>query len=137
MIMLKYVAAYVGAGVTMAVIDAAWLITMMDRLYKPALGSLLKQPIDFVAAIAFYLIYIMGVTVLAIAPALREGGLGRALISGAVLGLVAYGTYDLTNQATLVGWSWRVTLIDIAWGTTLTAVTAAAGFLAARAVAKG
>lgn len=135
--MLKYVAAYVGAGLSMAVIDAAWLISMMDRLYKPTLGSLLKQPIDFTAAIAFYLIYILGVTVLAIAPALKEGGLMRALVGGAVLGLVAYATYDLTNQATLNGWSWRLTVIDIAWGTTLTAVVAAAGYLAARAVGRG
>ncbi|WP_309646371.1 DUF2177 family protein, partial [Phenylobacterium sp.] len=85
------------------------------------------------AAIAFYLIYIGGVLLLAILPAVREdAGWTRALLNGALLGFVAYATYDLTNQATLKVWHTSITLADIGWGTFLTASAATAGFLAYR-----
>lgn len=129
--MIKYLAAYVGTGLAFGAIDAVWLTTMNERLYKPVIGSIMKTP-DFTAIIAFYLIYILGVVVLAILPALREGGLGRAAMMGAALGFVAYATYDLTNQATLAAWSWKLTFADIAWGTILTGSAASAGYLAAR-----
>jgi uncharacterized membrane protein len=73
-----------------------------------------------------------GFVILAIVPALAEGGWVKALLFGAVLGLVAYGTYDITNLSTLKGWSTRLTLIDIAWGTALTAVSATIGWWAVR-----
>ena len=77
--------------------------------------------------------YIAGVVALAVLPAAREGaGLSRAALNGAMLGFVAYATYDLTNQATLKVWSWKITLADIAWGTFLTACAAAAGYAAWR-----
>ena len=75
---------------------------------------------------------IFGTVFLAIAPALRNGAWQRAVINGAVLGFVAYATYDLTNQATLKVWSLHLTLIDLAWGTTLTSVSALGGYLSAR-----
>jgi uncharacterized membrane protein len=130
--MLKYVFAYLGAGVTFAAIDAVWLTTMTDRLYKPVLGPILADKPNMVAAVAFYLISIAGTVFLAVAPALASGGWMRATVSGAVLGFVAYATYDLTNQATLQNWSTRLTLIDLAWGTALTATCATAGYFAAR-----
>jgi uncharacterized membrane protein len=130
--MLKYVVAYLGAGVTFAAIDAVWLTTMTDRLYKPVLGPILAAKPDMKAAVAFYLISIAATVFLAIAPALKEGNWTRALINGAVLGFVCYATYDLTNQATLANWSMKLTLIDLAWGTTLTATCAVAGYFAAR-----
>lgn len=130
--MIKYLAAYLGAGVTFAAIDAVWLTTMTDRLYKPVLGPILAAKPDMKAAVAFYLISIAGTVFLAIDPALREGSWFRAAINGAVLGFVAYATYDLTNQATLNVWSMKLTLIDLAWGTTLTTVSAVGGYLAAR-----
>ena len=69
------------------------------------------------------------------APALASGGLGSALGKGALLGLVAYGTYEATNYATLRGWSWQMVAVDVTWGTVLTAACAGIGFLVARAVA--
>ncbi|NBB66184.1 DUF2177 family protein [Pseudomonas sp. ODNR1LW] len=130
--MIKYVFAYLGAGITFAVIDAVWLTTMTDRLYKPVLGPILADKPDMRAAVLFYLISIAGTVFLAIAPALKDGGWTRAAISGAVLGFVAYATYDLTNQATLAIWQTRLTVIDLIWGTFLTTVSATGGYFAAR-----
>ena len=130
--MIKYIVAYLGAGVTFAAIDAVWLTTMSSRLYKPVLGPILADKPDMKAAVAFYLISIFGTVFLAIAPALREGAWQRAAINGAVLGFVAYATYDLTNQATLNVWSLKLTLIDLCWGTALTTVSALGGYLSAR-----
>ena len=130
--MIKYIVAYLGAGLTFAAIDAVWLTTMADRLYNPVLGPILADKPDMKAAVAFYLISIFGTVFLAIMPALRDGGWQRAAINGAVLGFVAYATYDLTNQATLNVWSLRLTLIDLCWGTALTTVSALGGYFAAR-----
>jgi uncharacterized membrane protein len=130
--MLKYVAAYLGAGLTFAAIDAVWLTTMANRIYRPVIGPIMADKPDMTAAVAFYLISIAGTVFLAIDPALRGGGWTRAALNGAVLGFVAYATYDLTNQATLSVWSTRLTLIDLAWGTTLTMVSALGGYFAAR-----
>ncbi|KPF78740.1 hypothetical protein IP78_10400 [Brevundimonas sp. AAP58] len=129
--MLKWIAAYVGTAVAFAAIDFVWLTNMTDRLYKPVIGPILAAKPDMVAAVAFYVIYIGGIVFLAIAPALKEGAWTRAALNGAVLGFVAYATYDLTNQATLATWSVRLTIIDIAWGTTLTLLAATAGYFAA------
>ena len=130
--MLKYVAAYLGAGLTFAAIDAVWLTTMADRLYRPVIGPLLADKPNMTAAVIFYLISIGGIVFLAIMPALKEAAWTRALLNGAVLGFVAYATYDLTNQATLSVWSTRLTIIDLCWGTTLTAVASVGGYFAAR-----
>ena len=105
---------------------------MTNRVYKPILGPILAEKPDMKAAVAFYLIYIAGIVFFAISPALRDGGLARAALNGAVLGFVAYATYDLTNQATLNVWSSRLTLIDLAWGTVLTLSASSIGYLAAR-----
>jgi len=134
--MLKYIVAYLGAGLTFAAIDAVWLTTMTDRLYRPVLEPILADKPDMTAAVIFYLVSIFGTVFLAIAPALKSGGAGRAALNGAVLGFVAYATYDLTNQATLNVWATHLTLIDLAWGTTLTTVSALGGYFAARAVSK-
>ena len=130
--MIKYVAAYLGAGLTFAAIDFVWLTTMTNRLYKPVIGPIMADKPDMKAAVAFYLISIAGTVFLAIAPALKEGNWTRAALNGAVLGFVAYATYDLTNQATLAVWQTRLTIIDLIWGTTLTMVSATGGYFAAR-----
>ncbi|ANC52719.1 MAG: putative membrane protein [Brevundimonas sp.] len=130
--MIKYVAAYLGAGLTFAAIDFVWLTTMTNRLYKPVIGPIMADKPDMKAAVAFYLISIAGTVFLAITPALKEGNWTRAAINGAVLGFVAYATYDLTNQATLAVWQTKLTIIDLIWGTTLTMLSATGGYFAAR-----
>ncbi len=116
--------------------DAVWLSLMTPRLYLPLIGSLLRQPFDMVAAVLFYIVYVSGMVGLAIAPALQARSIGQAAFRGGMLGFVAYATYDLTNQATLQGWSWTITLADLAWGTSATAAACALAALAVRATSR-
>jgi len=119
--------AYAGTSLVFLALDAVWLTTMADRLYRPALGALMLERFVPLPAILFYGLYIVGIVVFAIAPSLTHGRWISALWRGALLGLIAYATYDLTNQATLRGWAWRVTVADLCWGTFVTAAAAAAG----------
>lgn len=123
--------AYVATGIVFLVIDGIWLSLMADHLYRPLLGDRLAPQFHLAPAALFYLIYIGGMVYFAILPALMAGRLSTAALNGAVLGLVAYATYDLTNQATLRDWPLQITLADIAWGTVLTCVASAGGYLAA------
>ena len=129
----RTVVAAVVTVVAMGVLDAIWLATMTARLYRRQLSGLLLDSPSLAPAIAFYLLYAVGVVVLVVRPALDgEWPLSRAVAMGALLGLVAYGTYDLTNQATIRGWSMVVTVVDMAWGASLTAVVAAMAIIVAR-----
>ena len=119
--------AYLATAVVFLALDAVWLTTMADRLYRPALGPLLLDKFAVAPAALFYLLYLAGIVVFAVAPGLESGRWGTSLKLGALLGLVAYATYDLTNQATLRDWPWRVTIADLCWGTFVTGVAAAAG----------
>jgi uncharacterized membrane protein len=120
--------AVIAAAVVMLILDGIWLTLATPLLYKPGLGELVADPPNLVAAAAFYLLYLSGVVVFAIRPALAAGSLARAAGLGAFLGLVAYGTYDLTNLATLRAWPAGLSIIDMIWGTCLTATTAVCGF---------
>lgn len=119
--------AYPVTAIVFLGLDAIWLTTMADRLYRPALGRLMLDRFEVMPALAFYAIYLVGVIIFAVMPGLESRRWTTALGFGALLGLVAYATYDLTNQATLRDWPWRVTLADLGWGTVVTAVAAAAG----------
>ncbi|MBA4794172.1 DUF2177 family protein [Phenylobacterium sp.] len=130
--MLKYVIGYLGTGLAFAIVDAVWLSTVGPRLYRPTLDPVLAEEFALAPAIAFYVIYIAGVMILAVTPAVREGEWTRALFTGAVLGFLCYATYDLTSQAVLKVWSTKISVADIAWGTFLTAVSAVAGYFAMR-----
>jgi uncharacterized membrane protein len=116
--------AYIAVLVVMGVLDGAWLSFSVSRLYKPGIGHLMAdQPVAW-AAVLFYLLYAAGVTYLITLPALTTGGPGSAAVRGAVLGVIAYGTYDLTSLAIMRGWPVNVTLIDMVWGGILTGVSA-------------
>ena len=123
---------YAVSTVVFFAIDMVWLGLVARGFYRRQLGGLLAEQVNWPAAVVFYLLYIAGIVVFVTLPAAREGSLARALGLGAFFGLVAYATYDLTNLATLKGWPLGVSLVDIAWGMTLTAVVAAAGYAAAR-----
>lgn len=131
--MKSYVTAYVVTGLVFLAIDAVWLTIAAQRLYRPLMGDMLLDSFRLVPAMLFYFIYIAGIVVFAIAPAFATDRWTTAASYGAFLGLFAYATYDLTNQATLKNWPVIVTIADLAWGTFLTAVAATAGFLIARA----
>ena len=131
---MNYVVAYIATAVVFLGLDALWLSKVALGMYRQELGSLLLEKPKLAVAGAFYLLYVAGIVVLAIVPALGGGGWVKVLLMGAVLGLVAYGTYDITNLSTLKGWSTRLALIDIAWGTALTAVSATIGYWAVSAL---
>jgi uncharacterized membrane protein len=120
------VIAYLATAVVFLSLDAIWLVTMAERLYRPALGHLMREQFAIGPALAFYAVYFTGVVAFAVTPALARGRWRVAFRLGALLGLVAYATYDLTNQATLKDWPWHVTLADLVWGTLVTAVSATA-----------
>ena len=134
--MFKWIVAYLASGLVYAAGDFTWITLTGARLYRPVIGQLLADRFDPKPGAAFYLIYATGIVAFAVAPGLRAGGWTRSLLWGALLGLVAYGTYDLTNQVTLKLWSTRITLIDMAWGVAITAVAAAVGSATASTVAK-
>ena len=123
----RFARAYLGTAIAFLALDAAWLWTMADRLYRPALGHLMVERFDPLAAAGFYLLYFLGVTFFAVLSPEKGVQLARTAARGALFGLVAYATYDLTNQATLRGWPWHVTLADLCWGSFATAVGAACG----------
>ena len=123
----RFALAYVATGLAFALIDSVWLRTMYTRLYQPEIGSMMMDGFRLAPAIVFYLLYIAGIMIFAVAPGLAGGGWKTALLQGAMFGFFTYMTYDLTNYATLKVWSLKVTLADIVWGTTLTGLAAAAG----------
>jgi uncharacterized membrane protein len=129
---MTYVVAYIATAIVFLGLDAIWLSRVALGMYRSELGSLLLDKPNLPIAGAFYLLYVVGIVVLAITPAVAESSWVRALVMGAVLGLVAYGTYDITNMSTLRGWSVKLALIDIAWGTVLTAVSATIGYWAVK-----
>ena len=126
---LKYVVGYIATGIAFALIDSVWLRTMYERLYKPEIGSLMYEGgFRLGPAVAFYLLYILGMMIFAVGPALHNGKWQTALLWGALLGFFCYMTYDLTNYATLKVWSTKVTVLDIIWGTVLTGSASLGGW---------
>ena len=114
-------------AVTLAIffaIDLVWLGVVAKTFYQRHIGHLLSPDVNWGAAILFYLIYIGGIVFFAVKPALDEGSAMSALVRGAVFGFIAYATYDLTNQATMKDWPVLVTVVDLAWGTVLSATVA-------------
>lgn len=110
--------------ISMILIDALWLGFMLKRLYVPNIGHLLSDSRASMAiwpAIIFYILYGIGLNVFVVLPALKNNsGYMEILLLGILFGMVTYGTYDLTNQATLKNWPWLLTVVDIAWGSFLT-----------------
>lgn len=129
--MKTYATAYIVAAIVFLVVDSIWLSTMADRLYRPVMGDMLAPKFRLVPAIVFYVLFIAGLTFLAIRPGLLAQSVWTGVIHGAVLGFIAYATYDLTNQATLKNWSTSLTVADLIWGTFLSAIAAGAGTWAA------
>jgi uncharacterized membrane protein len=124
--MLTYGMSYLAALIPMAVCDLVWLGIMAPRFYRPTLGDIAVSGVNLPPAIIFYLIYPIGLLIFAINPALKSGSIGSAVLYGALFGFFTYATYDLTNQATLRNWTWQLSVIDIAWGTFLAGLVAAA-----------
>lgn len=126
------VIAYVGSAVVLLVLDVIWIMTATQWLYRPNLGNLLSDQPNLVVGGLFYLVYIIGIVVFAVLPAVEAKSWLQALGFGALLGLVAYGTYDITNLSTLRDWPWIVSAIDLCWGIAVSALGALGGYVAVR-----
>jgi uncharacterized membrane protein len=105
-------------------IDLVWLGVVAKNFYRQHIGHLMSADVNWAPALLFYAVYIGGIVFFAIKPAFEAGSASRALAYGAFFGFIAYATYDLTNQATMRNWPVLVTVIDLAWGTVLTATVA-------------
>lgn len=108
----------------MAVLDGIWLTLVARNFYRDNIGHLLGDATNWPPAILFYVIYTIGAWFFATQPGVDDGSAITAALRGAAFGFVAYATYDLTNHATLRGWPSLVTVVDMAWGTILTATVA-------------
>ena len=102
-------------------IDMAWLILVAKKFYQQQIGFLMKPDINWFAAIIFYLLFIVGLVIFVISPAIEKHSWVQAIIFGALFGLITYATYDLTNLATMKDWPLLVTVVDLIWGTVLAA----------------
>ena len=109
------------------IIDVLWLSITVKSLYRPALGDLLKDKPVMWAAVLFYIIYMIGLALIILKPALANDSILQALWTGVVFGVVAYGTYNLTNMATVKNWSASIVWIDMLWGGFLTGFSSAVG----------
>jgi uncharacterized membrane protein len=127
--MNKYLAAYAGTAVVMVLLDLLWLGVIAKPLYQQGIGHLMADKPNIAVAVLFYALYAAGIVIFAVSP--QSGGtLWGTLAMGALFGFFAYATYDLTNLATLRGWPLKLSLIDIAWGTFVSAASAAGGKVA-------
>jgi uncharacterized membrane protein len=129
-----YAVAYLASAAALVGLDALWIFWIARRFYASALGPLLRERPNLGPARFFYVVYLVGVVVFAVMPALGNG-LAKAALLGALYGLCAYATYDLTNLATLRGFPARLAILDLAWGICVTAASATAGFHATQWVA--
>ena len=122
--MKTFLRTYLLTLLTFIALDALWLGLVAPQLYRAQIGHLLAEQVNWPAAVLFYALYVAGMVVFVSGPALRSGDLRQAFIRGALFGFITYATYDLTNLATLRAWPVLITIVDMAWGTTLGALTA-------------
>ena len=120
--MLKNFAIYASFLITLIAIDLVWLLGIAKNLYRDQMGDLMASEPKLIAGLAFYLLYALGVCIFVIVPALSKQSLIYALQYGALFGFFCYMTYDLTNLAVIRNFPTQLALIDIAWGSFVTAV---------------
>lgn len=130
--MLKPIALYLIATITFFAIDLTWLGLVARKFYFSQLGHLMKTDINWVAAISFYLLFIVGIIVFVVYPAINSNSLQKAILLGALFGFIAYATYDLTNLATLKDWPLKLVIVDMIWGAVLSATVASITFYLSR-----
>lgn len=134
--MIRIVVAYIATLAVFAVVDFVWLTQVGPGLYNPIIGSILAMQPRLVPAVIFYLLYIGGLLYFAVLPGLNGAGWRGALTKGAIFGFLAYATYDLTNHATLVIWSTKITVLDMLWGTFLSGAASMGGYAITRKLVK-
>ena len=129
---MEFIILYAITLVVFFLIDITWLAFVAPKLYKSQIGHLMSPTVNVAAAGLFYGLFIAGMVYFAILPAIATDSIWQALLIGGFFGLITYATYDLTNMATLKNWPTLITVVDMTWGTTLSALTTLAVFLIAR-----
>jgi uncharacterized membrane protein len=124
---MRLLTPYLATAFAFAAIDMVWLGMVAKTFYRQELGALMANPINVPAALIFYLLFPVGLLIFAIEPA---RSVTDAAVRGALFGFFAYATYDLTNLATLKDWSLKLSMVDLAWGTALSASSATIGAIA-------
>lgn len=109
-------------------VDMLWLGVLAKNIYKKYLGNFLTDNVNWTAAFIFYFIYVVGISIFVVYPAVNKGSVYNAILMGALFGFFTYATYDLTNLATLKGWPLPIVFIDILWGSVLSAIVSFSGF---------
>lgn len=132
---MTYLIAYVATAVVFFALDFVWLGTVANRFYRGQLGPLMAEQVNIPVAAAFYALYVVGLVIFSVAPALATGSWKTALLYGALFGFFAYATYDLTNLATLRDWPPMLSVVDLIWGTALSGTAATLGYLITRKLA--
>ena len=132
--MTRFAIAYAATFIVFCGLDFVWLGFVAKGYYQSQVGTLLLEKPNLPVAALFYVLYIVGVLIFAVLPALETRQWSRALLYGALFGFFAYATYDLTNLATLKGWSTGLALLDLTWGAVVTGISATAGYLVTRTV---
>ncbi len=126
---VKYLQLYAVVFAVFLVVDMIWLGLVAKKFYREQLGFIMAPRVNWPAAALFYLLFIAGLIYFVVEPAIARQSAIYALFSGAFFGFICYGTYDLTNLATLKGWPLKVTLVDLAWGSFLCSLLGLVGFL--------
>jgi uncharacterized membrane protein len=128
---MSYFIVYVVSLFAGLAMDAVWLTATNEKIYQPVMGPLMLAKFNVPPAAVFYLLYPIGLMIFVIVPAMKAHSFTSAIFYGALLGALVYMTYDLTNFATLRGWTLNLSLIDIAWGTFLSGATCGIAYLVA------
>jgi len=129
---LRRITAYATSAAVMLALDLFWLVVVAPRFYQHFIGPLMRPQPDVLAAVLFYGLYLVGVNEFVLRGRPASATVRQVALRGALFGLVAYATFDLTAQSVLAGWSWVVTAVDMAWGTLLTATVAGVTWRVAR-----
>lgn len=129
---MKILLVFIITMVIFAAIDLIWLGYLAKNLYEQKIGFVMADKINWIAALIFYIMYIGGILYFVIFPSLETGEWQTALLKGAILGVLCYGTYDLTNMATLKNWPYEIVIIDILWGAFLTGLTSTLSYIIAQ-----
>jgi uncharacterized membrane protein len=132
-----YLRLYLATLIAFFAIDMLWLGLVARTFYQKYLGFLLAPKTNWIAALIFYLLFIMGILVFVVLPGLKEDSLKNTLLRAALFGLITYATYDLTNLATMKDWPVLVTVVDLAWGTVLSLAVSTIGFLVGKQINTG
>ena len=125
--MHKYLTAYGATALIMVVLDALWIGLVAKTLYQQGIGHLMAENPRLIVAALFYAVFVVGLVIFVVAPGGQTSSWQRTVLRGALFGFFTYATYDLTNLSTLKDWPIGMSLIDIAWGATVSAASGAAG----------